>query len=316
MSRKNTISPKGEWEKVRRALLDLGGRSSLEVETPRGVLVVKVRSLYDSRKYLIHRKGKSGEGVSANSASRAVEYIEHFVDTGSLLKRAANPSKDDLHLGESIWKLQSGEWVLSTHDKALNKSVNALKAPAGIFGKDEAGVVDWELRQSRYVKEAAEWSKHYQQAYRKWAKQAWEWEREFGEEDPNYQKAASKAFWQWLAWELVARRHQGSTPGWGKSDAWVTPPAASRKSNPSKPSTAALRKMVKLPVPRTLKGLRADPRIQEIWQENDGFNPKGLSYWASLTPGLTWDGVYNLHESTVRELADALSRVTIDRQRV
>ena len=63
--------------------------------------------------------------------------------------------------------------------------------------------------------------------------------------------------------------------------------------------------------PRTLAEIKADPRVVELWTEDDGWNDNGRpAYWVTLAPGLEWDDCHGLHEGTVRELAEALGTVS------
>ena len=68
--------------------------------------------------------------------------------------------------------------------------------------------------------------------------------------------------------------------------------------------------------PRTLAQLRADPRIREVWQEDDGcFEADGypLSWWASLNPGWVTDNMESaLHEPTIKDLCAALHGVSYE----
>jgi hypothetical protein len=62
--------------------------------------------------------------------------------------------------------------------------------------------------------------------------------------------------------------------------------------------------------PRTLREIEADPRVVEVWTEDDGWNENGRpAYWASLNEGYNWENCHQLHECTVADLADALSCV-------
>jgi|DEB0MinimDraft_4_1074332.scaffolds.fasta_scaffold38437_2 hypothetical protein len=62
--------------------------------------------------------------------------------------------------------------------------------------------------------------------------------------------------------------------------------------------------------PRTRAELIADPRVDEIWQEDDGCFPGyALSYWLALADGYNWEGCSCLHEPTIRELCNVLHRV-------
>lgn len=59
--------------------------------------------------------------------------------------------------------------------------------------------------------------------------------------------------------------------------------------------------------PRTKAQLLADPRIDELWQEDDGcFHPTRPSWWASLTPGWRWEACTTLHEATIKALCAAV----------
>jgi|TARA_R110000824_G_scaffold54336_11_gene149926 hypothetical protein len=67
-------------------------------------------------------------------------------------------------------------------------------------------------------------------------------------------------------------------------------------SNPARPSRH----------PRTLAELKADPRIDEVWREDDGCWPGVNAYWASLAEGWRWEECITLHEPTVECLLEAL----------
>ncbi len=160
---------------------------------------------------------RHGRGVSPVTGTTYREYLTEGSGTqievsdsiqGKGPKRHVNPDAfEEFATEKPLWKLVQGEWKLATSNKDLNKSVNALKPPRETFGIDGANVFRWELQQPRYVKEAAAWAKHYQQEYRRFTKDDREWEEEFGEKSYSHGLAASGAFWLWLAWELVARRH-------------------------------------------------------------------------------------------------------------
>ena len=64
--------------------------------------------------------------------------------------------------------------------------------------------------------------------------------------------------------------------------------------------------------PRTLAELRADPRVEEVWQEHDGcFHHTRPSYWLALAPGwVNYDDCTSLHEATVKDLCGKLSLVS------
>lgn len=63
----------------------------------------------------------------------------------------------------------------------------------------------------------------------------------------------------------------------------------------------------KYPKPRTKKQIEADPRVVDLWQEQDGcFHPTRPSWWATLAPGWQWDDCTNVHEATLSDLADAI----------
>jgi hypothetical protein len=61
--------------------------------------------------------------------------------------------------------------------------------------------------------------------------------------------------------------------------------------------------------PRTLADLRSDPRVAEIWREDDGCFGDRASYWLALAPGLNWDGCSCLHEATVADLCERIGEV-------
>lgn len=61
---------------------------------------------------------------------------------------------------------------------------------------------------------------------------------------------------------------------------------------------------------KSLDRLCADPRVQEIWTEDDGFNEKGgVSYWLLLSDDYHWDDCSCLHECTIKDLYSAMSEV-------
>jgi hypothetical protein len=57
---------------------------------------------------------------------------------------------------------------------------------------------------------------------------------------------------------------------------------------------------------KSLDKLAQDPRIVEIWSEQDS----GDGLWAQLAPGYNWEGSSCLHEYNCRDLIDKLSEVT------
>lgn len=61
----------------------------------------------------------------------------------------------------------------------------------------------------------------------------------------------------------------------------------------------------------TRKQIESDPRIEEVWTEQDGWNENGRpAYWATLRTGFQWDGCHTLHEGNLRDLTEALAGVT------
>jgi hypothetical protein len=68
--------------------------------------------------------------------------------------------------------------------------------------------------------------------------------------------------------------------------------------------------------PRTLADLRADPRVEAVWQEDDGcFVADGypLSWWVALRPGwLSADGENGLHEPTIAAICTKMRGVTYE----
>jgi len=61
--------------------------------------------------------------------------------------------------------------------------------------------------------------------------------------------------------------------------------------------------------PRTLADLRNDPRVVEIWREEDGCFGARSSYWVALAPGYSWEGCSCLHEPTVSDLCARIGDV-------
>ncbi len=60
--------------------------------------------------------------------------------------------------------------------------------------------------------------------------------------------------------------------------------------------------------PRTLAELKADPRVTEVWREEDGaWDDYPMSYWVALAEGWRWEECITLHEPTVKRLLEALS---------
>lgn len=59
----------------------------------------------------------------------------------------------------------------------------------------------------------------------------------------------------------------------------------------------------------TKADIRADPRVDELWSEDDGFRGCGRpAWWCSLKTGWIWsDGVHTLHEATVAEILSILN---------
>ena len=66
---------------------------------------------------------------------------------------------------------------------------------------------------------------------------------------------------------------------------------------------------------KTLAALKADPRVKEVWQEDDGFCERDRgprtgrqAYWVALAPGWrdTEADVITLHECTVAALWERL----------
>jgi len=66
--------------------------------------------------------------------------------------------------------------------------------------------------------------------------------------------------------------------------------------------------------PRTLAEIKADPRIAEVWREDDGCFGDRPSYWATLADGWRWEETSSLHEPTVKALAAALANTYRDEQ--
>ena len=65
--------------------------------------------------------------------------------------------------------------------------------------------------------------------------------------------------------------------------------------------------------PRTLKDIENDPRVADIWTEQDGFGRTVAecyrpSYWVSLRPGwvVRSEGTHSIHEKTIREVCGVL----------
>lgn len=61
--------------------------------------------------------------------------------------------------------------------------------------------------------------------------------------------------------------------------------------------------------PRTLAELRRDPRVAEIWREDDGCFGDRPSYWLALASGFNWEGCSTLHEATVADLCAQIEHV-------
>ncbi len=69
--------------------------------------------------------------------------------------------------------------------------------------------------------------------------------------------------------------------------------------------------------PKTLDQLRKDPRIEEVWKEDDGSAfGTAYAYWATLTDGWinSLDECHSLHEPTVKQLISELRFVKRERQ--
>lgn len=65
--------------------------------------------------------------------------------------------------------------------------------------------------------------------------------------------------------------------------------------------------------PRTLRQLRADPRVAEVSQEIDGcFDGYRRSYWLDLAPGWTHEGCIQIHEPTIARLCLAMRGLDYD----
>ena len=63
---------------------------------------------------------------------------------------------------------------------------------------------------------------------------------------------------------------------------------------------------------RTLAQIKADPRVVEVWTEEDGCWPdinRGVAYWATLAAPYRWEGCSTLHEPSVARLSEALDNV-------
>ena len=67
---------------------------------------------------------------------------------------------------------------------------------------------------------------------------------------------------------------------------------------------------------RSLDRLERDPRVVDIWTEDDGcFQSDGgkdrLGIWIQLAPGFNWRGCSCCHEGTVRDALTALRAVEV-----
>lgn len=66
---------------------------------------------------------------------------------------------------------------------------------------------------------------------------------------------------------------------------------------------------------RTLADLRADPRVQEVWKEHDGFNvdDRGIdrgAWWIALKPGWCWCAeTHVIHEATLAQACDVFNSI-------
>ena len=69
--------------------------------------------------------------------------------------------------------------------------------------------------------------------------------------------------------------------------------------------------MAKFKKCRTKKDIENDPRVDEIWHENEGFE-RDSSWWCYLKPG--WQAYGNqqhsIHEETIKDVCSVLEDVT------
>lgn len=60
---------------------------------------------------------------------------------------------------------------------------------------------------------------------------------------------------------------------------------------------------------KSLDRMGRDPRVSEIWMEQDGCFERRPSYWVALADGWLWEECVALHEPTIKRLYGALSQV-------
>jgi hypothetical protein len=63
---------------------------------------------------------------------------------------------------------------------------------------------------------------------------------------------------------------------------------------------------------RTVKDVEKDPRVKEIYKEDDeGFAGYKSSWWVYLTRGYCWDddGLHTIHEATLKKVIECLGQV-------
>lgn len=58
-----------------------------------------------------------------------------------------------------------------------------------------------------------------------------------------------------------------------------------------------------------LNKLAADPRVLDVWRENNGPSRSKVDYWADLAPGYHFEDCTSLHEYTIEKMYDALDCV-------
>ena len=63
------------------------------------------------------------------------------------------------------------------------------------------------------------------------------------------------------------------------------------------------------PKVRSKMQIEADPRVDELWSEDDGWNDNGRpAWWCALKLGYSWcPETHVIHEGTIREVAAVLN---------
>lgn len=98
----------------------------------------------------------------------------------------------------------------------------------------------------------------------------------------------------------------GGVTGHGDGVANVFSPGVGKRAYP----IADLIDPAKLRKVRTKADIEDDPRVEELWSEDNGWGAgSSCDWWCSLKPGWSWcPETHCIHEGTVREVCGVLNR--------